>query len=73
MRARCANKGEKVGVMQVAKSFVRVCARNYSGTQFIAPRQGPIPVPGLVTTDLQTSPDQKLDINWEAKSNRHIL
>ena len=24
MRARCANKGEKVGVMQVAKSFVRV-------------------------------------------------
>ena len=30
-------------VMQVAKTFVQVCARNYPGAKFIAPSQGPIP------------------------------
>ena len=38
------------GVERVAKKHPRMCVQNYSGAQFIAPRQGqmlgPIPDPG---------------------------
>ena len=39
--------GEEGGVMQVAKNITWVCARNYSGAQFIAQSRGPIPGPSL--------------------------
>ena len=42
-RARCADECREGGVIQVAKKNSRVCARNCSGAQFIAPSRGPIP------------------------------
>ena len=44
------------GVMQVAKTFVRLCAQNYSGAQFIASIQDLI---------LITSPDPGTAGYWE--------
>ena len=51
-RTQCANKRGGGRFMQVAKHITQVYAQNNSGTQFIAPRQGPIlgtsPVPSPV-------------------------
>ena len=58
-RAMRGQGGEGV-VMLVAKKYAPVCARNYSGAQFIAKIRGPI---------LISSPDPGTAGYWEGKLN----